>query len=169
MAATNWRQMTEGDIPAVLEIQEEAYPWHQEMREIFEDRLKVYPQGCLVLDGAEGLDGYILSHPWTADSPPALDSKLGTLPERPTTYYLHDLALLSSAYGQGNGARVVRHLAETAGAAGFDTMSLVAVNQSQPFWERHGFSVRTTPELKKKLESYGRDAVFMTRRLMHEQ
>lgn len=167
MAATNWRQMTAADLPELLAIQEEAYPWHQETADVFLDRLALYPQGCLALRGDDGLDGYILSHPWEADSPPPLDSRLGALPKRPGTYYLHDLALLKRAYGKGHGARVVRHLAEAAGTAGFRTMSLVAVNRSQPFWEHHGFAARSTPELDAKLSTYGGGAVFMTRPLTH--
>jgi ribosomal protein S18 acetylase RimI-like enzyme len=163
---THWRQMTKVDIPAVLRVQEEAYPWHQEGVEVFEERLTLYPQGCLALDLGEGLVGYILSHPWHAEEPPPLDAALERLPERPGTYYLHDLALLRSAYGVGHGARVVRHLAQTAGTAGFETMSLVAVNRSAPFWRRHGFEERMTPILTEKVACYGDDAVFMTRTLL---
>jgi predicted N-acetyltransferase YhbS len=162
---TNWRQMYRADIPKVLEIQEEAYPWHQEDRAVFEDRLALYPQGCLSLDCEGELVGYILSHPWHADQPLPLDSKLGALPERPGTYYLHDLALLKSAYGKGHGARVVRHLGETAGAMDFPSMSLIAVNQSAPFWKRHGFAEHNPPGLAVKLKTYGEGAVFMTRPL----
>jgi ribosomal protein S18 acetylase RimI-like enzyme len=164
-AATNWRQMYPADIPAILAIQEEAYPWHQEDRAIFEDRLALYPQGCLALELDGELVGYILSHPWHADDPPSLDSKLGKLPDRPGTYYLHDLALLKSAYGKGHGARVVRHLAETAGAMDYKSMSLIAVNQSVPFWQKHGFVPRPLASLAAKLTSYGEGAVYMTRPL----
>lgn len=161
-AATNWRQMYPADIPAILAIQEEAYPWHKEDRAVFEDRLALYPQGCLALELGGELVGYILSHPWNADDPPPLDSKLGKLPDRPGTYYLHDLALLKSAYGKGHGARVVRHLAETAGAMDYPSMSLIAVNQSSAFWQKHGFAPRPLAGLIPKLKSYGEGAVFMT-------
>lgn len=165
MAVTNWRQMWEADLPAVLAIQKEAYPWHQEERAVFEDRLRLWPQGCLTLHGDEEMIGYIVSHPWHADEPPPLDRVLGTLPERPGTYYLHDIALLKAAYGKGHGTRVVRHLAETAGSSGFETMSLIAVNKTAPFWQGQGFSPRTLPALDDKLKSYGEGAVYMTRAL----
>jgi len=163
----NWRQLTENDLPDLLKVQEEAYPHHQEQADIFRDRMRLYPQGCLGLDGrdGEGLAGYILSHPWTAEDPPELHSPLGALPEKPSTYYLHDLALLKSAHGKGLGARLVRHLTEHAGVCGFTTMSLIAVNRSAPFWERQGFRARLMPSLTKKLATYGDDAVFMTRDL----
>jgi ribosomal protein S18 acetylase RimI-like enzyme len=164
---TNWRQMYPADIPAILAIQEEAYPWHQEDRAVFEDRLALYPQGCLSLDCEGALVGYILSHPWHADAPPPLDAALGSLPDRPGTYYLHDLAIMKSAYGKGHGARVVRHLVETAGAMDYPSMSLIAVNQSALFWQKHGFAPKTLPGLGEKLKSYGEGAVFMTRTLQN--
>lgn len=165
---TNWRQLTAADIPALLEVQSEAYPWHQEGEDMFLDRMRVYPSGCLALDGPDGMLGYILSHPWRADDPPPLDTRLGALPERPGTYYLHDLALLKAAHGKGHGARLVRHLAEHAGTCGFKTMSLIAVNRSAPFWERQRFAVREVPGLAAKLKTYGPDAVFMMRRLSYD-
>jgi ribosomal protein S18 acetylase RimI-like enzyme len=159
---THWRQMYHSDIPRLLDIQDEAYPWHKEDRTVFEDRLALYPQGCLVLEIGGEIIGYILSHPWRADDPPPLDTQLGKLPERPGTYYLHDLALMASAFGKGHGARVVRHLAETAGAMDYRSMSLIAVNQSAPFWQKHGFVPRPLASVAAKLEGYGEGAVFMT-------
>lgn len=163
----NWRQLTENDLPGLMKVQQEAYPWHQEGPEVFRDRMRLYPSGCMGLDDEKGggLVGYILSHPWTAEDPPALDSPLGALPEKPSTYYLHDLALLKTAHGKGLGARLVRHLTEHAGVIGFTTMSLIAVNKSAPFWERQGFKARLVPKLTPKLATYGVDAVFMTRDL----
>lgn len=165
MGAMIWRQMSRADLPALMAVQEEAYPWHQEKLSVFEDRLALWPQGCLVLGDGHQVGGYILSHPWHADSPPALDSRLGALPRRPGTYYLHDLALLKSTHGKGQAARIVRHMAETAGSSGFTSMSLIAVNGSAPFWERHGFSEEADPSLALKLESYGTDSVFMKKEL----
>ncbi len=165
VTTANWRQLGEADIPALLEVQKEAYPWHQEGPAMFLDRMRIYPHGCLALDGPDGMLGYILSHPWHTDDPPPLDTLIGRLPERTGTYYLHDLALLKAAHGQGLGARLVRHLAEHAGTCGYTTMSLVAVNNSAPFWERQGFAAREVPNLAAKLKTYGPDAVFMTRAL----
>ena len=162
---TNWRQLTAADLPALLEVQKEAYPWHQEGTEMFLDRMRLYPPGCLALDGPDGMLGYILSHPWRAEDPPPLDTLLGALPEQRDTYYLHDLALLKAAHGKGLGARLVRHLTEHAGTCGYTTMSLVAVNKSAPFWERQGFNIENLPALAPKLKGYGPDAVFMTREL----
>jgi GNAT superfamily N-acetyltransferase len=160
-----WRPLRVDDLPAVLRVQEEAYPWHQEVPEVFFDRLKLFPAGCLALEDSGELQGYALSHPWHAASPPPLDTLLRHLPDRPGTYYLHDVALLKRAHGHGHAARAAEMLAEVAAGYGFASLSLVAVNNSAPFWQRRGFRPAMTPELTVKLASYGTDAIFMTRAL----
>jgi hypothetical protein len=57
-------------------------------------------------------------------------------------------------------------LVATAQAHGFDSLSLVAVNGSQPYWEKQGFSVQDVPQLREKLLSYSEDARFMMRNLV---
>ena len=54
-----------------------------------------------------------------------------------------------------------RSLIAHARAAGFDNLSLVAVNGSQAFWEKVGFRAAAVPGLEAKLSSYGPDAVLM--------
>jgi ribosomal protein S18 acetylase RimI-like enzyme len=168
MADVDWRPLTRADLDGVMRLQEEAYPWHQEERAVFENRLELYPPGCLALSGAEGLQGYLISHPWTAASPPPLDTCLERLPEQPGTYYLHDLALAEAAQGGGHAGRLVVLIARHAALQGLASLSLVAVNNSAPFWERQGFRPAMTPSLAEKLASYGGDAIFMTRALARE-
>jgi ribosomal protein S18 acetylase RimI-like enzyme len=157
------------DLPAVLRVQEEAYPWHQEELDVFRDRLALYPAGCLALDDGEGVQGYAISHPWHAASPPPLDALLRRLPEQAGTYYLHDVALLKQVHGRGHAAAAADILARHAAAHGFASMSLVAVNNSAAFWQRRGFLPAMTPELAAKLATYGADAIFMTRALAPEE
>lgn len=154
--------MRSSDLDAVLEAQRPIYPTYQEDRTVFSERLALFPQGCLVLHGEHGLAGYAVSHPWYAGSPPKLDTLLGALPTAPTTYYLHDIALLPEARGGGGGAAVVRLLTEIARAAGQTTMSLTAVQGSSGYWQRRGFAVEPSPP---ELASYGDEAVFMVRRI----
>ncbi|MDC7784204.1 GNAT family N-acetyltransferase [Rhodoplanes tepidamans] len=162
-----WRPMVDGDLAAVLAVAAVVHPDLPEDRAVFAERRRLAPEGCHVLaDPATpapgGLAGYVVSHPW-AGAPPALDTLLGGLPERPTTWYLHDLALLPAARGGGAGATIVDRLAAHARAAGFTTLSLVAVGGSPGFWMRQGFSAVDDPALAEKLASYGAAARFMVR------
>ncbi|WP_244670719.1 GNAT family N-acetyltransferase [Rhodoplanes elegans] len=160
--------MEEPDLDAVLSIAAVVHPDFPEDLAVFAERLRLAPDGCFVLaghTGPVGLAGYLVSHPWHADTPPALDTLLSRLPDRPGSWYLHDLALLPAARGSGAGAAIVDRLAGHARASGFATMTLVAVGGSSGFWGRQGFSVVDDPALSQKLASYGETARFMRRDL----
>jgi len=168
----NWRPMTPADLPLLLAIADVVHPSYPEDAAVFGERLALFPAGCLVLephrkDGVGGpgakLIGYILSHPWTYAAPPALNSPLGALPTPPTTYYIHDIALLPEARGTGAADAIVGQLIKLAETLGLPNLSLVAVNNSVAFWQRHGFVLTRVPALDAKLRSYDEAARFMVR------
>ncbi len=151
-----WRAMQEADLAAVNRIADLVHPDFPEAAEIPAERLRLYPAGCLVLDRNGEALGYAVSHPWHAGKPPALDTLLGALPEIPTHYYVHDLALLPAARGTGAAHKAVVQLIAVAAQAGLARMTLVAVNNSSGFWQRQGFrAVGPAPV------SYGADARVM--------
>jgi ribosomal protein S18 acetylase RimI-like enzyme len=164
--------MTLADLPALLAIADVVHPTYPEGPAVFEERLALFQEGCWVLDdshmktvreqGARPI-GYTLSHPWTYAAPPALNSLLGALPEPPTTYYIHDIALLPETRGTGAANMIVAQLIALAGTLGLPNLSLVAVNNSVAFWQRHGFVVTAIPALEAKLRSYDEAARFMVR------
>ncbi|MBC7637048.1 MAG: GNAT family N-acetyltransferase, partial [Acetobacteraceae bacterium] len=142
----------------VNRIADLAHPDLLERADIPAERLRLYPAGCLVLDCNGVVFGYAVSHPWRAGKPPALDTLLGALPDRPAHYYVHDLALLPAARGTGAARAAVARLVAVAAQAGLAPISLVAVNTSAGFWQRHGFRVVGAAPA-----SYGADAVVMRR------
>jgi GNAT superfamily N-acetyltransferase len=160
--------MAEADLAAVLAVAAVVHPDFPEDASVFAERLRLWPAGCFVLaadDAPTPLAGYVVSHPWRAGSPPALNRLLGALPDGADTFYLHDLALMPVARNSGAGAEIVERLARTARHAGFATISLVAVGGSAGFWTRRGFFVIEDPALTQKLVSYGGAARFMLRAL----
>ena len=162
--------MSEVDLPAVLTIADQVHPAFPEDADVFTERLRLYPAGCLAFSTNEGVAGYVVSHPWRANDPPALNSRLGELPSQPETYYIHDIALLPELHGTGAAALAVALLLARAGREKLATASLVAVNDSVSFWERHGFRKITTGKvvdatLIRKLRGYGLAATFMVRQL----
>lgn len=158
--------MTPADLPVVKAIAAQVHPGYPEAPAIFAERLRLYPPGCRVFapEGA-AVQAYLISHPWHLLQPPPLDSLLGALPVAPTTFYIHDLALLPQTRGSGAARTVVQALAEHARASGMTNMSLVAVNASTGFWERNGFAIHVDPALAAKLCSYDTAARLMVRRL----
>lgn len=160
-----WRLMSTRDLAQVQALADTIHLDHPEDAAVFAERLHLYPQGCLVLEEGESLIGYALTHPWHFGKPPALNSMLVEIPRDATTYYVHDVALLPVARGKGHAAKIGALLAEHAARAGFDNLSLVAVNNSQGFWGRLDFRKANVPGLEGKLLTYGPDAVLMTRNL----
>ena len=159
-----WRPMTAGDLPTVKALADVIHPAFPESDAVFVNRLALHPDGCAVLDGDDGLKGYVLSHPWRDRSPPPLDAVLAPM-AAPTTWYIHDLALLPETRGSGAGTAIVGILAARARTLDLPNMTLVAVNNSVHFWQRQGFTVTDDPALEAKLASYGDQARFMTKDL----
>jgi N-acetylglutamate synthase-like GNAT family acetyltransferase len=95
-----------------------------------------------------------------------LNTLIDAIPAKADVMYLHDLALLPNARGKGYARGIVEQLAKNARADGWPAITLVAVNNSSPFWERHGFQAVDHPEMHQKLASYGPQARYMVRSLV---
>jgi ribosomal protein S18 acetylase RimI-like enzyme len=160
-----WRTLTGYDMPAVETIAAAVHPHFFESLEVLSERQSLYFHGAYLLEVNERPAGYLLSHPWRLGDLPPLNTLLESLPAGADTYYIHDLALLPVARRIGAASFITEALAKHARAQGFATMSLVAVNNSQGFWERHGFAVEDRPDLAAKLRSYEPAARLMLRRL----
>jgi GNAT superfamily N-acetyltransferase len=156
-----WRQMLPTDLEAVNRVADEVHVNYPEDAAVFAERQALYAKGCHVLIGSQGVVGYTISHPWHFKKPPELNVLLGDIPEKPTTYYLHDIALLPTARGSGSAPEIVKDLLRFARDSRFPNVSLVAVNDSRGFWEKLGFEVVEDPELDAKLRSYDDKAKFM--------
>ena len=162
----NWRAMTAADLDAVAAIAAIGFPDHFEGRDCFENRLALSPAGCFVLAGADGeAHGYLVAYPWTVDAAPALNTLIAAIPDEAAVMYLHDLAIDPSVRGGGWSRPIVERLAHDARAAGWPALTLVAVNDAAPFWERHGFVVADPPGMAAQLAGYGESARYMIRLL----
>jgi len=161
----SWRPMQPADLAAVNVLAAVIHPDYPEDEGVFAERLRLYPQGCRVLERDGRVAAYAVSHPWLDRAPPALNALLGELPARPSTYYLHDIALLPELRGSGASVQVVVSLIGQARSEQLPSLSLIAVNGSAGFWQRQGFEAVVSNALAEKLRSYGEDARFMMRTL----
>lgn len=161
LARGQWRPLEAAELPAVCAIADRVHLSYPEDDTVFAERQRLYPQGCalLELDGAVG--GYAVTHPWHYGQPPALNVMLGALPDAPTTYYIHDIAMLPETRGSGAGSAIVEAVLRHARETGCSNVSLVAVNSSVPFWSRFGFAIVSDAALDAKLKSYDDAARFM--------
>ena len=166
MIRQGWRPLTAADLDRLNEIADAVHLAFPEREEVPAERLRLFPAGCFaaVVDGQ--MVGYAVTHPWIDGRPPALDSLLGAIPDEADCLYVHDVALLPEARGQGLARQLVAILDGLARDQGLPHLALTAVGGSAPGWAAMGFSVHDAAPgspLAAKLASYEADARYMTR------
>lgn len=159
----SWREMMADDIPQVVDVADQIHPDLPEGDFVFAERVRLFPEGCLVLARGSRVLGYAVSHPIRHAQPPALDSLLGEIPADADQYYIHDVAILPELRGQGHAGNGIRRLLDVGDR--FASTCLVSVYGTGPFWRRVGFRKEEVDDgLREKLRNYGDDAILMSRR-----
>jgi ribosomal protein S18 acetylase RimI-like enzyme len=158
-----WRAMSGYDFDAVFTIANKVHPGFFERSEVLAEKFALYRQGCYLLEVGEKPAGYVLSHPWLLGQVPPLDTLLEQLPPEADTFYIHDLALLPLTRGLGAAGKIVDGLTKHADAMGYQSLSLVAVNNSVAFWEKQGFEGRDLPGIAETLSGYEAGARYMVK------
>ena len=156
--------IVESDWPTILRIQGEVYyEFTPESEAVMRSKaVRGARTSFVAIDQQDAIVAYCLAHPY----PPNQVAVLGTVDLRelePTNnLYLHDLAVQKASSGLGVAQTLFDHLTTVAQSTGYQTMSLVAVQQAAGFWTKLGFSPSTHGTIN---DSYTGDATFMTRRL----
>lgn len=161
-----WQPMQLADLDAVMAIAAVVHAGFYERREVFAERLALYPQGCCIAREGSGTGqavGYAFMHPALLGQPPALDSFLVELDPRADCLYLHDVALLPTARSAGLGRALMQQLSTLMEKDDLAHAALVAVHGSAPYWRSRGFEVLADapPALHAKLRSYDEHALYM--------
>jgi len=162
-----WRPMTAEDMPGISALSNRVHINYTERLQVLQEKFTLFPAGCFTLmDAGAVIRGYCFSHPWHDGAPPSLDTFLGSLPERPSRYFIHDLTLDPSVQGRRLAATLLPRLIAVAERVATPRMALVAVNGSEPFWTRMGFTKTDDPALQASAQSkYDAGAVHMQRAL----
>lgn len=161
------RLMRREDIDDVLTIQAACYTAIvPESRASLLAKLDASPSTCFVAvhtaGTQQGMAGYLFAMPWQLGTPPQLDAPDCILPAQPNCLYLHDLAVAPSARKTGAGQALVAAFMDRLKTLPLQHASLISIQASAPYWQRHGFSVvPTNAAIEAKLGSYGTDAVYM--------
>ncbi|HEX2010925.1 MAG TPA: GNAT family N-acetyltransferase, partial [Roseateles sp.] len=110
---------------------------------------------------------YLVSLPACLESLPALDAPHWMPQARPRLLYLHDMAVAPEARALGLAGRLLAQAEQRAGVLGLAELALVAVQGSEPYWQRRGFATlgALPARLAAKLTSFGEQARFMRRQL----
>ena len=148
----------------VLRIQDYCYTEIEpESSESLQAKIVASPATCLLAESSEGAVGYLIAVPIVYPNLPALNAPMFELSTGADTLYIHDLAVASAGRGKGVAQALVRSAIDSGKRSGLSKACLVAIQNSQSFWEQFGFEVVAEPanELKAKLASYGADAQLM--------
>ena len=161
-AVVSWGKLSVNNIKSLARVAEKIHPDLPENDEVFAERVKLFPEGCLGLsEGKDNeLSGYAISHPIRRLQPPALNSLLGEIASDADQYYIHDLALLPKLRGRGLAQECITKL--FAIAKRYPTTCLISVYGTEQFWSRFGFvPLQIDDVLEQKLLDYGDDATYL--------
>lgn len=137
------------DLPLIEEIAKPIYfPELWESSECFAQKLKMFPNGCLLAHKGSEVIGYCFSHPWLKDDIVPLDS-IVEIPKATDCYYIHDLAVDVKHQGSGIGRLLFTKILES--SKEYNLIRLVSVLDSHVFWMKLGFkiveTIQYTPEV----------------------
>lgn len=159
------RSMTPADIPSVIAIQAACYgPEAIESESIFRARLMVSAHSAWVAEDAQGMCAYLVAYPSQLGNVTPLGGNFD-IPKEPTTLYLHDLAVLQRVAGQGVGSQLVRFGLEAGREFGLPASSLVSIQDSVAFWQRHGYAAwhQLDDQQQRHLATYPGTACYLVR------
>jgi ribosomal protein S18 acetylase RimI-like enzyme len=157
------RPLIAADVGHVCDLQQLAYTENYlESAESFATKIAVGPETCFGawIDGR--LVGYLVAVPLARDEPLSLNSThiQPTPMDEAKVLYIHDLAVHPERRRTGLGDVLLVHLYDSATRYGIDAYSLVAVQNSVPYWSLRGFQI----DKNLPVNGYGPEAVRMLRR-----
>lgn len=147
-----------------MRIADTIHPGLLERAEVFAERVKLFPEGCLALvkRDTDQMYGFAVSHPIRYRQEPELDTLLEQLVSDADQYYIHDLAILTEAQGRGYAHECIEKI--LAIPERYHSACLVSVYGTATFWAKHGFSPADVDgTMTEKIRGYGDGAVFLER------
>lgn len=157
------RLMTLADLETLIAIQAQAHrPEFQESRESYACKLnRAGETAWLAVDESGNALGFCLALAWQRGLPPP-DLNADKLPllEWSDCLYLHDLAVLPEASGQGVGSSLVETVWAKTLSLGLAGIVLVSLADSVGWWRRQGWCEQPGEAV---LTGYGSGALLMFR------
>lgn len=164
------RPTTIHDAGSYVSIERDAYPpeFHEDC-ETFIDKLRVFPEGCKIVDLAGKSVAYLICHPWTFEAPPTLNAREFAIPLKPEVFFIHSVTVMRAHQNRGIGSALVNTAIRLGKSHKFSRFTLISVQYSISFWKRFGFKdVDSLPEsITEALTHYGDSAKFMRVDLAH--
>jgi N-acetylglutamate synthase-like GNAT family acetyltransferase len=106
---------------------------------------------------------YLITHPWTYENPPKLNSEAFTLPLLPDVFFIHSLTVKRAYQNRGIGSALAKVAIALGQSHGFSRLTLISVQHSISFWQKLGFKhVESLPQsVRQAMNGYGNSATFM--------
>jgi ribosomal protein S18 acetylase RimI-like enzyme len=153
------REILEKDWHTIMQIQVESYfVIEPEPLSVLKSKWILSPETCLVSEENQNIIGYCLAHPWEDNSAPALNLEVKRISADASGIFIHDLAVAPNSRRCGVGKEIYFCLLSYALQNKFKYLSLVAIQNTQYFWERFGFK---STKIEKPLLSYGANSMYM--------
>jgi ribosomal protein S18 acetylase RimI-like enzyme len=134
------------DMAEVLRIQDYCYTEIEpESFDSLQAKILASLSTCLIAESSDGAVGYLIAVPIIYPNLPALDSPTFELAAGVDTLYIHDLAVDKAGRGKGVAQALVRASIDAAKGRGLSRACLVAIQNSQSFWEQFGFETVAEP------------------------
>lgn len=160
--AVSIKEITEDRWDQIVQLEAAAYSdIAPESKETLRSKWLASPDLCFVFEQEQAVVAYLLAHSWHSIAPPNLFEPLAETSEG-KYLFIHDLVVATSHAGLGLGRMMVQHLFNQTSVRMFESALLVAVQHSQTFWAKQGFSPVPEQTLS---DAYGPGAVLMHRPL----
>jgi len=159
--------MTIADLPLVLSIQEECYSAEAiESEATIRARLASSPNTAWVVEDDHGVCAYLVGYLSELGKVTPLGSHF-EVAANPNSFYLHDLAVSRRAASRSIGTKLVRMALDSAHRTGLPYSSLVSIQDSLPFWFKHGYTTCTSLENLQRvhLDTSPGNATYLVRQL----
>lgn len=155
MTTSNIRLLQPSDVSAVLQIQAACYSADLlEREDCFLHKMRVFPKGCLGEYIENNPVAYLFVHPWMLDKPMPLDDTSYEIPPSPDCMYFHDVSVMPFFRGKSCARQLVDAALKVAEGMNLKKYALVAVQNSEEFWERWGFKKSHTMKYGQQSATY---------------
>jgi len=137
------RQASTFDLPEIIALENEAFGARgtAESSAVIESRLKVFPEGCLVVESNGKTIGYASSEKWSQEYEPLLDiDPFARHAKNGHMFCISSFAIRLTHRGKGFGLFLLDHLIEIARHHSCAAMILSTV-QAQEFYSKRGFQI----------------------------
>jgi len=141
------RPLVTADLPAVVQIEARSYtPDLRESQAAMLSKMALFRAGALGCFEGDDLCGYAFALPWRAGTLIGVGQVVDALPEDADVMYIHDVVVAPAHRRRGAASALVGKIVRVAIALHLGRFALVAVQGSEPFWQRSGFAPAGTLE-----------------------